>query len=153
MSTAVENRLIPHRHNPPRKRGRTSFQVHLDSIETKTAKTPNQLLALAAERGYNPTTKARSSSTGCATTSRLGRGHAMAFCHLLQNGATISDRHVGTTGSHRDESTQLRPGRTGSTRLLNGDRQTIAGGRRRHSVRNKSTDSNDGSADSVLMRP
>jgi len=38
----------------------------------------------------------------------VGRGHAMAFVHVVKNGATISDQHVGTTGSHRDESTELR---------------------------------------------
>jgi hypothetical protein len=38
----------------------------------------------------------------------LGRGHAMAFYSVLKNGATISDKHVGTTGTHRDESDQLR---------------------------------------------
>ena len=38
----------------------------------------------------------------------LGRGHAMAFFGVLKNGATISEKHVGTDGVHRDESTQLR---------------------------------------------
>lgn len=38
----------------------------------------------------------------------LGRGHAMAFHSVLKNGATISEKHVGTSGSHRDESTVLR---------------------------------------------
>ncbi len=38
----------------------------------------------------------------------MGQGHAMAFFSVLKNGTTISDKHVGTTGSHRDESTELR---------------------------------------------
>ena len=38
----------------------------------------------------------------------LGRGHGMALYHVLKNGAQISAKHVGTTGSHRDESTTLR---------------------------------------------
>ena len=37
----------------------------------------------------------------------LGRGHAMALVHVIKNGAAISDKHVGTTGSHRDESDTL----------------------------------------------
>ena len=39
----------------------------------------------------------------------IGRGgHAQAVAHVFTKGATISDKHVGTTGSHRDESTELR---------------------------------------------
>ncbi|MGR7027636.1 hypothetical protein [Geodermatophilus sp. URMC 62] len=32
----------------------------------------------------------------------------MAFVHVLENGATISDKHVGSSGSHRDASAILR---------------------------------------------
>jgi hypothetical protein len=38
----------------------------------------------------------------------IGRGHAMAFYHVVKNGTRISDKHVGTTGTHRDESNELR---------------------------------------------
>ncbi len=38
----------------------------------------------------------------------LGRGHAMALVHVIKNGPSISARHVGTDGLHRDESTVLR---------------------------------------------
>jgi len=31
----------------------------------------------------------------------------MALVHVIKNGATISDKHVGSTGAHRDESTTL----------------------------------------------
>ena len=37
----------------------------------------------------------------------LGRGHAMAMVHVLRNGPRIDSRHVGSTGSHRDESDTL----------------------------------------------
>jgi hypothetical protein len=37
----------------------------------------------------------------------LGRGHAMAFWQVLRNGPTISDKHVGSSGSHRDDSQTL----------------------------------------------
>jgi hypothetical protein len=37
----------------------------------------------------------------------LGRGHGMALVHALQSGPGIDDQHVGTTGSHRDESDTL----------------------------------------------
>jgi hypothetical protein len=32
----------------------------------------------------------------------------MAFFHVLKNGPQISDKHVGTAGSHSDESAVLR---------------------------------------------
>jgi hypothetical protein len=85
-----------------------SFQAYLDKLEEKTGKTPQQLLALADGRGRRrtrPSTTRRPRSPWCPAS---GRGHAMAFVHVLKNGATISDRHVGTTGTHRDESTELR---------------------------------------------
>ena len=37
----------------------------------------------------------------------LGRGHAMAIVHLITRGTTISEKHVGTDGVHRDESVEL----------------------------------------------
>jgi hypothetical protein len=44
----------------PEKRRREpsmSFQAYLDALEDKTGKTPDELLALAAERGYGPATR------------------------------------------------------------------------------------------------
>lgn len=38
----------------------------------------------------------------------LGRGHGMALVHVLRHGPTIADTHVGSSGTHRDESTELR---------------------------------------------
>lgn len=38
----------------------------------------------------------------------IGRGHAMAIVHVIKNGPAIGDKHVGSTGSHRDESNVLR---------------------------------------------
>jgi hypothetical protein len=37
----------------------------------------------------------------------LGRGHAMALVHVIKNGPKIGDKHVGSRGSHRDESDTL----------------------------------------------
>ncbi len=84
-----------------------SYQAYLDAIEAKTGQTPRQLLALAAERGYGPTTKAVEVITWLKDDFGLGRGHAMAFYGVLKNGATISEEHVGSTGSHRDPSAEL----------------------------------------------
>jgi len=33
----------------------------------------------------------------------LGRGHAMALVHVIRNGPTVPQKHVGSTGSHRGE--------------------------------------------------
>lgn len=37
----------------------------------------------------------------------LGRGHGMALVHVIQKGPTISSKHVGSDGTHRDESDTL----------------------------------------------
>jgi hypothetical protein len=84
-----------------------SFQAYLDSIEDKTGKTPRELLALAIERGYGPDTKAGEIVQWLKEDFDLGRGHAMALVHVIKNGPGISDKHVGSTGTHRDESNLL----------------------------------------------
>ncbi|WP_323095535.1 DUF4287 domain-containing protein [Intrasporangium sp. YIM S08009] len=84
-----------------------SFQAYLDAIEKKTGRTPQELLEEAAAKGYGPDTKAAVVVEWLAADHGLGRGHAMALFHVVKNGATISDTHVGTTGTHRDASTQL----------------------------------------------
>ena len=85
-----------------------SFQAYLDNIETKTGLTPRQFMALAHERGLDgPAIKAGQIVDWLKVDYGLGRGHAMALVHVIKNGATISDKHVGTSGSHRDESDTL----------------------------------------------
>lgn len=85
-----------------------SFQAYLDTIEKKTGKTPNELLALAKSKGFTADTKAGEVVDWLKEDYDLGRGHAMAFFHVLKNGATISDKHVGTNGPHADEDNILR---------------------------------------------
>jgi len=85
-----------------------SFQAYLDAIETRTGLTPQQLLDQAHARGFGAETKAAEVVAWLAADHGLGRGHAMALVHVLKNGPAISDKHVGTTGTHRDESTELR---------------------------------------------
>ncbi|MCE7000381.1 DUF4287 domain-containing protein [Saccharothrix sp. S26] len=85
-----------------------SFQAYLDTIERKTGKTPAELLAEAGDRGYDSTTKAGVVLQWLKDDYDLGRGHGMALYHVLKNGTTISDKHVGGTGTHRDDSTTLR---------------------------------------------
>lgn len=85
-----------------------SFQAYLDAIETKTGKTPQQLLDEAGARGFNATTKAGVVAEWLRDDYGVGRGHAMALLHVLKNGPTISTKHVGTAGTHRDASIELR---------------------------------------------
>lgn len=85
-----------------------SFQAYLDNIEEKTGKTPNDFIALAKEKGFDaPGTKAGVIIDWLKNDFGLGRGHAMAIVYIIKNGAEIGDKHVGTTGVHRDESTKL----------------------------------------------
>lgn len=86
-----------------------SFQAYLDNIETKTGKTPNDFIALAHEKGYDdPSTKAGVIAAWLKEDFGLGHGHAMALVHVIKHGPKISDKHVGSSGSHRDESDTLR---------------------------------------------
>jgi hypothetical protein len=85
-----------------------SFQAYLDAIEDKTGKTPRQLVDEARERGWSgPQVKAGDVVNWLKEEYGLGRGHAMALVHVVKNGAKISDKHVGGTGSHRDDSDTL----------------------------------------------
>ncbi|MFI5642382.1 DUF4287 domain-containing protein [Streptomyces goshikiensis] len=85
-----------------------SFQAYLDTIEGKTGLTPREFIALAQERGFDgPTTKAGPVLEWLKQDYGLGRGHGMALVHVFKNGAKIDSKHVGTTGSHRDESDTL----------------------------------------------
>lgn len=85
-----------------------TFQAYLDAIEDKTGKTPDELLTEAEGHGYDPTTKAGIVVDWLREDYGVGRGHAMAFFHVLKNGPTISDKHVGVSGTHRDPSNMLR---------------------------------------------
>lgn len=86
-----------------------SFQAYLDAIELKTGKTPNEFIALAKQKGFDDSSiKAGVIVAWLAEDFHLGRGHAMALVHVIKHGAEISNKHVGTTGVHRDDSTTLR---------------------------------------------
>ncbi len=85
-----------------------SFQAYLDAVEDRTGKTPQELVDLAAERGYGADTKAGEIVDWLKSDFGIGRGHAMAMVHVIKNGPGIGEKHIGTTGSHRDESNVLR---------------------------------------------
>lgn len=86
-----------------------SFQAYLDNIEKQTGKTPNEFVALAQAKGFtSPKTKANEIVAWLKEEFGLGRGHAMALVHVFKNGATISEKHLGSDGVHRDETNVLR---------------------------------------------
>ncbi len=86
-----------------------SFQAYLDNIEEKTGKTPNELIAIAKAKGYDePATKAGTIVAWLKEDFGLGRGHAMAIVYVIKNGEKIGDKHVGSSGVHRDESDTLK---------------------------------------------
>lgn len=88
-----------------------SFQAYLDNIEEKTGKTPQQFIDMAKAKGFDdPKTKAGVIVDWLKADFGLGRGHAMAIVYIIKNGAEIGDKHVGTTGVHRDESNKLKLG-------------------------------------------
>lgn len=85
-----------------------SFQAYLDGAERKTGRTPQELLDAMVAAGFDADTRAGDVLAWLAAEHGLGRGHGMALVHVLKNGPVISDKHVGTTGTHRDASTLLR---------------------------------------------
>jgi hypothetical protein len=70
----------------------------------------------ATAAGVGPDTKAGEVVSWLKTTYGIGHGHANAMSlprkrevpPVIRNGPVIGDKHVGTTGSHRDESNTLR---------------------------------------------
>lgn len=85
-----------------------SFQAYLDAIEQKTGLTPRELLDKARDRGFDGAgVKAGDVIAWLAQDYGLGRGHAMALVHVIKNGPAAPKKHVGSTGSHRDESDTL----------------------------------------------
>lgn len=85
-----------------------SFQAYLDAIEDKTGLTPRQLVEIAESKGFNdPSVKAGTILEWLKTDYDLGRGHGMALVHVIKNGPIIGSKHVGTDGTHSDESDTL----------------------------------------------
>ncbi|ADB51238.1 DUF4287 domain-containing protein [Conexibacter woesei] len=86
-----------------------SFQSYLDNIELKTGKTPAEFVALAEAKGMTqPVARAGPILAWLREEFGLGRGHGMALVHVIRNGDRISDKHVGSDGTHSDPSDRLR---------------------------------------------
>lgn len=85
-----------------------SFQAYLDAVETKTGKTPRQLLDIARSKGFDDSkVKAGEILDWLKSDYGLGRGHGMAMVHVIKKGPEIDSKHVGTSGAHRDENNML----------------------------------------------
>lgn len=85
-----------------------SFQAYLDNIEKKTGKTPQQLIDLAHDKGFDEGSKAGEIASWLKDEFELGHGHAMALVHVIKRGPQISEKHVGSGTAHNDESETLR---------------------------------------------
>ncbi len=85
-----------------------SFQAYLDNIEQKTGKTSAEFVELAKAKNFDDKTRSGDIVDWLAKDFDLGRGHTMALVHVIKNGAGISDKHVGSSGTHKDESDTLR---------------------------------------------
>ena len=85
-----------------------SFQAYLDNIETKTGKTPKQLIDLAHVKGFSHDTKSSEIVEWLKEDFDLGRGHAMALVHVIKNGPKINDKHVNSGSTYSDDSDVLR---------------------------------------------
>jgi hypothetical protein len=81
-----------------------SFQSYLDAAEAKTGLTPRQIIELARQRGFDESTKAGPILAWLKEEYGLGRGHGMALVHVITKGPRISDKHVGSGGTHADAS-------------------------------------------------
>jgi hypothetical protein len=84
-----------------------SFQAYLDNIESNTGKTPNEFIKLSKEKGFGSETKSGDIIKWLKDDYDLGRGHAMALVYVIKHGATISDKHVNSGGTHNDASNRL----------------------------------------------
>jgi len=84
-----------------------SFQAYLDNIETKTGLTPRQFIDLAAERGFGPDAKATPILEWLKADYDLSRGYGMALVHVITKGPQISQKHVGSGGTHADATDTL----------------------------------------------
>jgi hypothetical protein len=85
-----------------------SFQAYLDNIEAKTGKTPDEIIQEAKANGLISESKTSEIVTWLKEVHMLGHGHAMALAHVIKHGPQITDKHVGSSGSHRDETDTLR---------------------------------------------
>ena len=65
-------------------------------------------MALAKAKGFTADTKAGEIAAWLKEEYGLGHGHAMAMVHVIKHGPKISDKHVGSNGTHADESNTLR---------------------------------------------
>lgn len=85
-----------------------SFQAYLDAAEEETGRTPQEIVDLAHAEGFGAADKSGVILAWLKSEFDLRHGHGMALVHVIKSGPGISGLHVGTTGTHRDESAVLR---------------------------------------------
>ena len=88
------------------------MSCHSRRTSTRSRRRPASPLARlveqAKERGFDgEQVKAGEILAWLQADHGLGRGHGMALVHVIKKGPQIDAKHVGSTGSHRDESDML----------------------------------------------
>ena len=82
-----------------------SFQAYLDNIEEKTGKTPREFIARQRRRGSTLRDEGRTIVDWLKTSTALAGSPMPGPC---VKGPQISDKHIGSGGTHSDESNVLR---------------------------------------------
>jgi hypothetical protein len=80
----------------------------MDNIEAKTGKTPNEIIAMAKEKGFTADSKAGEIISWLKSEFGLGHGHAMAIVQVFKHGPKIDGKHVGTGTAHNDDTDMLK---------------------------------------------
>lgn len=88
-----------------------SFQADLDNIEAKTGKAPEEFIQLANDKGFSADSDVAEIAAWLTEEFRLSHDQLAAMIHVITHGTQMSDRHVGSAGSHREETDVSSPER------------------------------------------
>lgn len=85
------------------------LQAYLEDIEAKTGKTPEEFIQLAHEKGFDTAAvDVEDIAVWLHEEYQLSHAHATALVQIIKHGTQISDRHSGSAGSYRDDSTAVK---------------------------------------------
>ena len=80
-----------------------SFQADLDNIEAKTGMPTEEFIQLAHDKGFGANSDTAEIAAWLTEEFRLSHDQLAAIIHVITHGTQMSDRHVGSAGSHREE--------------------------------------------------
>ena len=88
--------------------GSLALSSNLFSLLVYCINVIEELIVIAKTKSFSSDTKAGEIADWLKHDFDLGRCHAMALVHVIKNGPKIDAKHVGSKGTHRDESDMLR---------------------------------------------